>query len=176
MSNFYVRGTLANLVTLVVLLACLFIPAGTLIYWQAWVFVAVFQGSAQALGIYFLIHDRKLVERRMNIGPVAEQRPAQKLISALFMLGFVGFVALPAFDHRFGWVIYGKRNDRTIVLVVFRGDAIEQLRRVYHSGRGGTTRSVDGPVRVRPAPYVFGCIAPALWRYRSRSVRGGAFS
>ena len=103
MSNFYVRGTLANLVTLVVLLACLFIPAGTLNYWQAWVFVAVFQGSAQALGIYFLIHDRKLVERRMNIGPVAEQRPAQKLISALFMLGFVGFVALPAFDHRFGW-------------------------------------------------------------------------
>jgi uncharacterized membrane protein (DUF485 family) len=85
------------------LLACLFIPAGTLNYWQAWVFVAVFGGSAQALGIYFLIHDRKLVERRMNIGPLAEQRPAQKFISALFMLGFVGFVALPAFDHRFGW-------------------------------------------------------------------------
>src|SRR5215475_13612660 len=103
MSNFYVRGILANLVTLVVLLACLFIPAGTLNYWQAWVFVAVFAGSAQALGIYFLIYDRKLVERRMNIGPVAEQRPAQKLISALFMLGFVGFVMLPAFDHRFGW-------------------------------------------------------------------------
>ena len=103
MANFYVRGILANLVTLAVLLACLFIPAGTLNYWQAWVFVAVFEGCAQALGIYFLSRDRKLVERRMNIGPVAEQRPAQKLISALFMLGFVGFVALPAFDHRFGW-------------------------------------------------------------------------
>ena len=89
MPNFYIRGILANLVTLAVLLACLFIPAGTLNYWQAWVFVAVFAGSAQALGIYFLIHDRKLVERRMNIGPVVEQRPAQKLISALFMLGFV---------------------------------------------------------------------------------------
>jgi protein-S-isoprenylcysteine O-methyltransferase Ste14 len=103
MSNFYVRGILANVVTLAVLLACLFIPAGTLDYWQAWVFVAVFEVCAQALGIYFLIHDRKLVERRMKIGPVAEQRPAQKLISALFMLGFVGFAALPAFDHRFGW-------------------------------------------------------------------------
>ena len=67
MSHFYVRGILANLVTLAVLLACLFIPAGTLNYSQAWVFVAVFEGSAQALGIYFLIHDRKLVERRMNI-------------------------------------------------------------------------------------------------------------
>ena len=103
MSNFYVRGVLANLITLAILLACLFIPAGTLNYWQAWVFVAVFEVSAQALGIYFLVHDRKLVERRMNIGPVAEQRPAQKLISALFILGFVGFVVLPAFDHRFGW-------------------------------------------------------------------------
>jgi hypothetical protein len=49
-----------------------------------------------SLGIYFLIHDRKLVERRMNIGPVAEQRPAQKMISALFMAGFVGFVVIPA--------------------------------------------------------------------------------
>ena len=63
----------------------------------------MFEVSAQALGIYFLVHDRKLVERRMNIGPAAEQRPSQKLISALFILGFVGFVVLPAFDHRFGW-------------------------------------------------------------------------
>lgn len=102
MANLYIRGVLGNLATLAVLLACLFIPAGTLNYWQAWVFLAVFVGSTQALGIYFLIHDRELVERRMTIGPVAEQRPAQKLISALFMLGFVGFVALPAFDHRFG--------------------------------------------------------------------------
>ena len=138
MPNFYIRGILANLVTLAVLLACLFIPAGTLNYWQAWAFVAVFAGSAQALGIYFLIHDRKLVERRMNIGPVAEQRPAQKLISALFMLGFVWFVALPAFDHRFGWSpvapVVSVMASAMIVIVraVFRGDAIEQLRRVYH--------------------------------------------
>jgi protein-S-isoprenylcysteine O-methyltransferase Ste14 len=103
MSNFFVRGVLANLITLAILLACLFIPAGTLNYWQAWVFIAVFEVSTQALGIYFLVHDRKLVERRMNIGPVAEQRPDQKLISALFILGFVGFVVLPAFDHRFDW-------------------------------------------------------------------------
>jgi protein-S-isoprenylcysteine O-methyltransferase Ste14 len=103
MSNFYVRGVLANLLTLAILLACLFIPAGTLNYWQAWVFVVVFEVSAQALGIYFLVHDRKLVERRMHIGPIAEQRLAQKLIAALIILGFVGFVVLPAFDRRFGW-------------------------------------------------------------------------
>lgn len=102
MKNFYIRGIFANLLTFAILLACLFIPAGTLRYWQAWVFLAVFAVSSQALGIYFLVHDRKLVERRMTIGPVAEQRPAQKIISALFMLGFVGLLVLPALDHRFG--------------------------------------------------------------------------
>ena len=168
MSNFYIRGVLANLVTLAILLACLFIPAGTLNYWQAWVFVAVFGVSAQALGIYFLVHDRKLVERRMNIGPVAEQRSAQKLISALFILGFVGFVVLPAFDHRFGWSpvapVVSVIADAMIVLsflLFFVVDEVEQLCRFYDSGRGGTARRVDGPVRVRPAPDVFGCIAPA---------------
>src|SRR5215471_11511383 len=103
MENFYIRGILANLLTFAILLACLFIPAGTFSYWQGWVFLTVFGVSSQALGIYFLVHDRKLVERRMNIGPVAEQRPAQKFISAVFILGFVGFVVFPAFDHRFGW-------------------------------------------------------------------------
>ena len=53
MAHFYLRGILANLITLTILLACLFIPAGTIDYWQAWVFVAVFGVSTQALGIYF---------------------------------------------------------------------------------------------------------------------------
>lgn len=103
MKNFYIRGIFANLLTFAILLACLFIPAGTLSYWQAWVFLAVFAVSSQALGFYFLMHDPKLVERRMKIGPAAEQRPAQKIISAFFMLGFVGFLVLPALGHRFGW-------------------------------------------------------------------------
>jgi protein-S-isoprenylcysteine O-methyltransferase Ste14 len=103
MSNFYLRGILMNLMTLAILLACLFIPAGTFSYWQAWIFVTVFAVSSQALGIYFLIHDRKLIERRMKVGPVSEQRGVQKVISGLFMLGFVGFIVFPAFDHRFGW-------------------------------------------------------------------------
>src|SRR5262249_1411575 len=103
MKNFYVRGILANLLTVAILLACLFVPAGTLYFWQAWVFVIVFEVSAQALGIYFLIHDPKLVERRVKIGPAGEERPAQRIISALFMLAFIAMVMLPALDHRFGW-------------------------------------------------------------------------
>ena len=183
MPNFYIRGILANLVTLAVLLACLFIPAGTLNYWQAWAFVAVFAGSAQALGIYFHIHDRKLVERRMNIGPVAEQRPAQKLISALFMLGFVGFVALPAFDHRFGWSpvapVVSVMASAMIVLsfvlffVVMQSNSYAASTIRVEEGHNPSCRRV----RTRTSGTL--CIrvyCSCSWRCRSRSVRGGAFS
>src|SRR5215813_5460583 len=167
MSNFYVRGILANLITLAILLACLFIPAGTLNYWQAWVFVAVFGVSAQALGIYFLVHDRKLVapyEHRTRGGTATGAeihlgafhpwvcrvrgascvRPSLRLVS-----GCAGRVS----DR--------ERNDSTILLVVLHGDEIEPLCRFDHTGRGGTARRVDGPICLRPASDVFGCIASA---------------
>jgi hypothetical protein len=181
MSNFYIRGVLANLVTLAILLACLFIPAGTLNYWQAWVFVAVFGVSAQALGIYFLVHDRKLVERRMNIGPVAEQRPAQKLISALFILGFVGFVVLPAFDHRFGWSpvapVVSVIADAMIVLSFLLFFVVMKS----NSYAASTIQVEEEPWCRRARTRTSGtrCIpvhCSCSPRCRSHSVRGGAFS
>jgi protein-S-isoprenylcysteine O-methyltransferase Ste14 len=155
MGNLYVRGILANLVTFAILLACLFLPAGTLDYWQAWVFVVVFAVSSQAMGLYFLRRDRKLVERRMNIGPVAEQRPAQKIISALLMLGFVAFVVLPALDHRFGWSPVA-----TVVSII--GDALIVLSFVLffwvmksNSYAASTIQVEEGQPVVSTGPYAF---------------------
>ncbi len=39
----------------------------------------------------------------MNGGPTAEKEPVQKIIMFLVSLGFIGLIALPAFDHRFAW-------------------------------------------------------------------------
>ena len=55
------------------------------------------------MSIYFLKHDPKLVERRMQIGPTAEQEPAQKIIMAIILSGFVVLLALPGFDYRWHW-------------------------------------------------------------------------
>jgi protein-S-isoprenylcysteine O-methyltransferase Ste14 len=103
MSNFYVKGIIANLIVLLVTMACIFLSAGTWNYWQGWVFIVVFEVVAQSYGIYFLINDRKLLERRMDIGPTAETVPAQKIISTLFLFGFFATIVFPAFDYRFGW-------------------------------------------------------------------------
>jgi len=81
----------------------LFLPAWTLDYWQAWVFIAVFLGSANAIGVYLYIHDPELLERRKRIGPSAEQSTAQKIIIFLAIGGMLGMMVFSAFDHRFGW-------------------------------------------------------------------------
>ena len=153
MSNFNFRGVLANLITLAILLACLFIPAGTLDYWQAWVFLAVFGVSAQALGIYFLVHDRKLVERRMTIGPAAEQRPAQKFISALFILGFMALAVLPAFDYRFGWSpVAPVVSVLASAMIVLRARGYEKVILVGWSGGGSLSLFIRRRPKRRRSP------------------------
>jgi protein-S-isoprenylcysteine O-methyltransferase Ste14 len=96
--------TLRSLVVGVVLLGfLLFLPAGTLDYWQAWMLIAIFVLGSNAIGIYLSIHDPELLERRKQAGPQAETRPAQKIIILVLIAGLVGMLVLSALDHRFGW-------------------------------------------------------------------------
>ena len=81
----------------------LFLPAGTLIYWQAWVFIIVFMVAVNALGIYLSLHDPELLERRKRVGPAAEQKTAQKIIVSLLIIGCIAVLLCSALDHRFGW-------------------------------------------------------------------------
>src|SRR4029453_8637817 len=56
-----------------------------------------------AISRYPAIHDPKLLERRMNVGPRAEKEPAQKIIMVFAMFGFIAMLVYPVLDHRFGW-------------------------------------------------------------------------
>jgi coenzyme PQQ precursor peptide PqqA len=88
---------------LLVMAALLFIPAGTLDYWQAWTFLAVYFASSLAITLYLIKNDPKLLERRMSAGPTAEKEPTQKIIMLFASLGFIGLILFPALDHRFAW-------------------------------------------------------------------------
>jgi protein-S-isoprenylcysteine O-methyltransferase Ste14 len=87
----------------VVMAALLFGVAGTLDYWQAWTFLAVYVAASVALTLYLVKRDPKLLERRMRGGPFAEKRTSQKIIMSVASLGFIGLIVIPALDHRFGW-------------------------------------------------------------------------
>ncbi len=83
--------------------ALLFAPAGTLNYWQAWLYGFVFIASTAAIAIYFLKHDPGLVRRRMKAGPRAETEPAQKIIMLLVVSGFLLMMIVPGLDRRWHW-------------------------------------------------------------------------
>ena len=86
-----------------VLAVALFLPAWTLGYWQAWVFLAVFFVSVLAITLYLMKKDPGLLERRVEAGPAAETERSQQIIQALASLAFIVMFVLPALDHRFAW-------------------------------------------------------------------------
>jgi protein-S-isoprenylcysteine O-methyltransferase Ste14 len=81
----------------------LFVPAGTLDYWQAWLFLAVFCVLSLAITVYLMVRDPQLLERRVHGGPTAETSRGQQLAMLIASLGFIATLVVSAFDHRFGW-------------------------------------------------------------------------
>jgi protein-S-isoprenylcysteine O-methyltransferase Ste14 len=103
MKNLNARAWLALAVLAVVMGLLLFVPAGTVHYWQAWVYLSIFTGASVLTTLYLLRKDPALLERRMRGGPTAEKQPAQKFIMLCTSIGFIALLVVPAFDHRFGW-------------------------------------------------------------------------
>jgi protein-S-isoprenylcysteine O-methyltransferase Ste14 len=81
----------------------LFVPAWTLDYWQAWVYLFIFAASSALITIYLWRKDPQLLRRRVEAGPAAEREKNQRLIQLLASVAFLGAMVLPALDHRFGW-------------------------------------------------------------------------
>jgi protein-S-isoprenylcysteine O-methyltransferase Ste14 len=103
MTHLNIRALRASLFGALVMAALLFLSAGTLNYWQAWVFLSVFVGASSAITVYLAIKDPALLERRLKVGPKAETEQTQKFAVTLAIAGFVALLVVPALDHRFGW-------------------------------------------------------------------------
>lgn len=103
MKNVNLKALAGSLALLAVTAAVIFASAWTLDYWQAWVFLAVFFGSAFAITIYLMKADPRLLERRISAGPLNEKEASQKIIQSLAQASFLLVIIFPALDHRFGW-------------------------------------------------------------------------
>jgi protein-S-isoprenylcysteine O-methyltransferase Ste14 len=103
MTNLRAKAWFALAALALVMGPLLFVPAGTIRYWQAWVYLGIFFGASTLTTIYLMKKDPALLERRMSGGPTAEKRPAQKIIMLFTSIGFIALLCVPALDHRFGW-------------------------------------------------------------------------
>ncbi|HEY2165511.1 MAG TPA: isoprenylcysteine carboxylmethyltransferase family protein [Gemmatimonadaceae bacterium] len=117
MASLPVRA-LFSLVALAAVMALLvFAIAGTVRYWQGWVYLAVFFGASLLTTLDLMRRDPALLERRMRGGPTAETRPAQRLVMLGASAGFISLLVLPALDRRLHW------SDVSLG-VVLAGDAL----------------------------------------------------
>jgi protein-S-isoprenylcysteine O-methyltransferase Ste14 len=100
MNSLIVKVVAGFLTSLVVLSACVFLAAGSLDFWEGWVFLLIFFIPQLLIGVYFLRKDPELIKRRLKSG---EKRTRQKVIMALVKLFLLLLVFVPGLDHRFHW-------------------------------------------------------------------------
>ena len=153
MKNLNAKAWLALAALAVVMGLLLFVSAGTIHYWQAWVYLSIFMGASVLTTLYLMRKDPALLERRMSGGPTAEKRPTQRFIMLCTSIGFIALLVVPAFDHRFGW-------SNVPLCVVLVGDVLVAVGfalivRVYREKTfsSATIEVIEGQQIISTGPY-----------------------
>lgn len=144
----------AGLAFLLVLLAlAIFGVAGTLDYWQGWLFLATFGTATLLVTLYLMVKDRALLERRVEAGPGAEQQGGQRLIQWIATAAFIAIFIVSPLDHRFGW------TDPSASIVII-GDVLVALGLFFvflvfreNSFTAGTIQVAEGQRVIDTGPY-----------------------
>ncbi len=84
----------------IVLGILILVPAGTFIFWQVYVYLAVLVIPMIFVLFYFLKKDPLFLERRTR---AKEKEKTQKIIQIVFSVIFLSGFVIPGLDKRFGW-------------------------------------------------------------------------
>jgi protein-S-isoprenylcysteine O-methyltransferase Ste14 len=102
--NSLTRKSLTGLLELEIFMALLlFLPAGSLTFWQGWIYWFLFSIAVIAITVYLLKYDPHLIAGRLVAGPRGEQEVGQKIIQAIAAVLFGAVLVVPALDFRYHW-------------------------------------------------------------------------
>lgn len=93
------KAYLVPIVIMTVMGLVLLLPAGSLKYWEAWIWWAIISVLTLFITAYFLKRNPELLSRRMKVEEKAPQPGIIRILSFLSMLTFI----IPGFDFRFNW-------------------------------------------------------------------------
>ncbi len=91
---------LLSLSAVIATAAMLFLPAGSVYYWQAWVFLAILFIPCFFVLRYFWIHNPEFLAKRMQF---REKEKRQHILVVVAQLGFLLGFLTPGLDYRYGW-------------------------------------------------------------------------
>lgn len=95
------KAFLVPVILITVLGLVLFLPAGSFLFWQAWIWLSIFSGLTLFITVYFLRKDPSLLSRRMKVKENESQPWIIRVLSILSMLAYV----IPGLDFRFHWSV-----------------------------------------------------------------------
>lgn len=98
-----VQAAASSVLGLAVLALLLFLPAGTVNYWQAWAFIATTVAVTVFPTVYLTRANPAALQRRMHGGPLAEGRTLQKVVITGAFAALIGMLVFSAYDHRMHW-------------------------------------------------------------------------
>lgn len=98
----FFQAILKFVLGMVLVAALLFLPAGTIHYWNGWLFMGVLFIPMFLAGIVMMVRNPELLRKRLNAKEEqTEQQLVVKLSGLMFILGFVA----AGLNFRFGWLI-----------------------------------------------------------------------
>lgn len=93
------KAYLVPIIIMIVMGLVLFLPAGSLKYWEAWIWWSIISALTLFITAYFLKKDPGLLARRRKI---KEKEPQPGIIRILSLLSLLIYL-IPGFDFRFHW-------------------------------------------------------------------------
>jgi protein-S-isoprenylcysteine O-methyltransferase Ste14 len=103
----------------------LFLPAGTLAWPEAWIFMILVVGCSSAIGVWLKKTDPDLLAARMKSPLSADQKPGDRAVAGAILLGLWAWLVLMALDaRRFGWSgtpVWAQALGAALIVVAFCG-------------------------------------------------------
>ncbi|HOV69015.1 MAG TPA: isoprenylcysteine carboxylmethyltransferase family protein [Clostridia bacterium] len=93
------------LLGLIMLSVLLFVPAGTLHYWNAWLLIGVLFIPMLIVGTVFAVRNPELLRKRLKS---KEKEPEQKVVILLGGLVFISGFVVAGFDYRYQCLVLPK--------------------------------------------------------------------
>jgi len=87
---------------LVLISLLLFLPAGTICYWNGWLLIGILFIPMLAAGIVMMLRNPELLEKRLK---AKESEGEQKTVIVLSGVMFFAAFVVAGLNYRFGWIV-----------------------------------------------------------------------
>jgi protein-S-isoprenylcysteine O-methyltransferase Ste14 len=145
--------TLARFLAGLILVGCmLFLPAGTLRFWEAWLYIGLLFVPAAIVGVVLFIKDPELLERRLR--PREREAPQKKVIAASSLV-LLAVYLIPGFDRRYAWSTVPPSLVLAADILILLGYLLFVLTIKENRFASRVVEVQDNQVTVSTGPYAF---------------------